>query len=491
MEKQIKWLSTWIFSIIMMFLGWSLFIVEVHASSESLLSYQLSKLVTHPDLRGASVGISVRDASDGQIIYMHNGDARLRPASSLKLVTSAAALQILGHQYRFSTEIYSDGKLKKGILNGNLYIRGKGDPTLRAKDLTKLAVAIKQMGIEKIKGNVIADDTWYDPVRLSMDMPWTDEQEYYGAQISGLTVSPNIEYDAGTVIIHVKPGKTIGKPSLVKVIPDTDYVEVINKTKVGKPDSKKTLKIIRDHGSNKIILTGTMPLHSKTEETWISIWEPSGYALDLFVKSLEKQGIVTTGKNLYGKVSAKHKKLITDYSPTLGTILVPYMKLSNNTISEILVKEIGRVKRGKGSWNKGLSVIEDEFAGLGIEKESILMRDGSGLSHINLITANSLTRLLYEAQFKPWYDTYMNALPIAGMSDRGIGGTLRNRMQGTAAQDKVIAKTGTMSTVSSLTGYVRGEKGNKYVFSILINNTREDQQVKQIEDQLAIILASH
>ena len=462
-----------------------------NATSDSQLSFKISKLLSHPDLKGASIGISVRSASNGQVIYMHNGDARLRPASSLKLVTSAAALQILGENYRFSTEIYTDGKQKGNVLKGNLYIRGKGDPTLLEKDLKDIAVTLEKLGIKKIKGDLIADDTWYDHTRLSMDMPWSDEQEYYGAQISGLTTSPDEDYDAGTVIVEVKPGKRTDKAATVTLIPQTDYVKIINKTNVGKDDSKNTLKIVRKHGNNQIILTGTIPFHSEATKHWISVWDPTGYTLDLLKKSIEKQGIKMTGESKYGKIPAQHTKLITDYSPKLGTLLVPYMKLSNNTISEVLVKEIGRVKGGEGSWDKGLSVIEGQFDELGIERDAIHMRDGSGLSQVNMISANALTQLLYKVQFKSWYSSYINALPVAGISNRNVGGTLRNRMKGTQAQGKVLAKTGTISMASSLSGYVQGEYGNKYVFSIIINNAKEDHQLKKIEDELAVILAGN
>lgn len=461
------------------------------AMESSPLSTQISKVLSHPDLKGASIGISVRDASNGNLIYKHNGDTRLRPASSMKLVTSAAALEILGENYHFSTEIYTDGKHKGSTLKGNVYIRGKGDPTLGERDLNKIASALKKKGIKKIKGNLVADDSWYDHIRLSLDMPWSDEQEYYGAQISGLTASPNVDYDAGTVIVQVKAGKKTGKAASVILTPDTGYVKIANKTKVGKVNSKNTLKITRKHGGNIINITGNVPANYGPENTWISVWEPTLFTLDLFKKSLEKQGIKVTGEYLYGKIPAKRTELFTDRSPELGTILVPYMKLSNNTISEVLVKEIGKVKGKEGSWDKGLSVIESQFTNLGIGHDAILMRDGSGLSHVNLISANALTNLLYTAQSKSWYKTFKNALPVAGISDRNIGGTLRNRMKGTKAQGKVIAKTGTISTVSSLSGYVQGGKGSKYIFSIIINNVKEEKQLKKIEDQLGVILASN
>ena len=493
MNKQHKWLVLLTFTLATgLSMATCLNIKEyVDAIESNQVDLRISQVLEHPDLQGASIGISVRDASDGKVIYMHNGDSRFRPASSMKLVTSAVALQLLGENYRFSTEIYTDSLKIGSTLMGNVYVRGKGDPTLREEDIKGLVQALKKKGIKKVKGDLIADDTWYDDNRLSVDMPWSDEQEYYGAQISGLTVSPNTDYDAGSLLLQVKPGKSIGESATITLIPQTDYVSIKNKTTVGKVDSKNTIKVARKHGSNRITITGNIPTNSKTTSKRISVWNPTYYTLHLFKKSFEEQGIKITGKYKSGTVPAISRKLATDYSPDLGSILVPYMKLSNNTISEVLVKEIGRVKGKKGSWDQGISLIEEELANLGIDKDFILMRDGSGLSHVNMISANTLTNLLYNVQFKSWYDVYKKALPVAGQTDKNVGGTLRNRMKGTPAQGKVIAKTGTLATVSSLTGYVQGKHGNIYIFSVIINNAKEELQLKDIEDQLAIILADN
>ena len=463
----------------------------VDAIKDNQLDLRISQVLEHPDLQGASIGISVRDASDGKVIYMHNGDSRFRPASSMKLVTSAVALQLLGKNYRFSTEIYTDSLQIGSTLKGNVYVRGKGDPTLREEDINELVHSLKKKGIKKVKGDLIADDTWYDNNRLSLDMPWSDEQEYYGAQISGLTVSPSTDYDAGALLLQIKPGKSTGESASITLIPQTNYVSIKNKTTVGMVDSKNTIKVTRKHGSNHITVTGNIPTNSETTSKWISVWNPTQYSLNIFKKSFKEQGIEIAGKYKSGNVPANSKKLATDYSPELSSILVPYMKLSNNTISEVLVKEIGRVKGEKGSWDQGISQIEEELANLGIDKDFILIRDGSGLSHVNMVSANALTSLLYNVQFKSWYDFYRKALPVAGISDRNVGGTLRNRMKGTPAQGKVIAKTGTLATVSSLTGYVQGKEGNTYIFSIIINNAKEELKLKDIEDQIAIILASN
>ncbi len=464
---------------------------EVYANPEDELYAKITEVLSREDLKGAVTGISVRDAQTGAIIYQKNGDTRLRPASSMKLVTGAAALRLLGDDYRFKTEVYADKKPRGGVLNGNLYIKGYGDPTLTTDDLDRISEQLKKKGIHRIKGNLVADDTWYDDTRLSLDLPWSDEQEYYGAQISGLTLSPDTDYDAGTVIVQVTPAVQEGKAPTITISPKTSYVKIHNEAKTGKADSKKTIKITRKHGTNQLYITGSIPKDASSSKAWMAVDNPAGYTLDLFKRSLAKSGISVMGKEVNGKLRSGAIKLATDQSPPLKDIMNPYFKLSNNTISEVLVKEAGRVKGTEGSWEEGLSIIESHYEALGINEADMLMRDGSGVSHVSLITPNTLSSLLYKAQSEPWYQVYLDSLPVAGMSDRSVGGTLRNRMRGTPAEGVIIAKTGSISTVSSLSGYVKGTAGNKYTFSIIINNAIDEDNLKDIEDEIAIILASH
>lgn len=464
---------------------------EVEANVANRLGVNISKVISHPDLQGSLVGISIRDAKNGKVIYTHNGDTRLRPASNMKLLTGAQALQILGENYRFSTEVLTDGIQKGNVLKGNLFLKGKGDPTLLEKDFNDLASSLKKKGIKTILGDLVADDTWYDSIRHAVDVPWSDEHEYYGAQISALTASPNSDFDAGTVIIEVKPGDEAGDKPEITVTPRTSYVQVHNNAVTESNESKKTLKMNRKHGTNQIYIDGNLPLKSSGSKTWISVWEPTGYALDLFRIALHKQGIKITGDIQTGTTPVKAKLLAVDNSDTLAQVMIPFMKLSNNTIAEGIVKEIGRVKAKDGSWEKGLEILEDQYKTMGITEKSIMMRDGSGLSHVDLISANALTSLLFNVQDDSWFPSYLNSLPVAGNSDRMIGGTLRNRMVGTAAEGKVIAKTGTITSVSTLSGYVNTKSGEHLVFSIMINNVINEKNLKKIEDQLMVILAEY
>jgi serine-type D-Ala-D-Ala carboxypeptidase/endopeptidase (penicillin-binding protein 4) len=461
----------------------------VHA--ENNLTQLLNELlIKEPDLQGAIAGISIRSADTGEVIYDHLGDVRLRPASNMKLLTAAAALSALGEDYTFKSELLSDGAVKNKTLNGNLYLKGKGDPTLLKEDFDKLADELKKLGIKTINGHLIGDDSWYDDVRYSVDLPWSDEQTYYGAQVSALTASPTKDYDSGSVMIEVKPGHNKGDKAEVKVTPDTDFVKIINQTETLSEDGDKKLNFEREHAKNTVTITGTLPVKSKVVKEWIGVWDPTRYALALFKQSLTEKGIHLSGKIKTGKTPEDAEILHTHSSIKLSELLVPFMKLSNNGHAEILVKEMGKVVKGEGSWEKGLEVMEAELTKLGINPKSLVLRDGSGISHVNLVPASQLSQLLFTAQQQSWFPAFLQSLPIAGASEKMEGGTLRHRMKGPLVRGKVLAKTGTISTVSTISGYVNTKSGQNMIFSIMLNNLVDDSKGKSIEDKLITVIAN-
>ncbi|WP_243354547.1 D-alanyl-D-alanine carboxypeptidase/D-alanyl-D-alanine endopeptidase [Bacillus litorisediminis] len=447
-------------------------------------------LQNEPKLRGAIAGVSIRSRETGEILYEHLSDIRLRPASNLKLFTAAAALSILGEDYTFETDVLTDGDLEGEALKGNLYLRGKGDPTLLPEDLDMFAKTLREQGIRKIHGDLIGDDTWYDHIRYSVDLTWTDETFYYGAQVSALTVSPSEDYDTGTVLVTIKPGK-IGEQPTLSLYPDTDYVKIVNQTVTvaAGSDAETDIEPERQHGGNTIYIKGTIPNNVSEEKIWVAVWEPTDYALALFKQSLEKHGIVLEGEVKAGKTPERARVLTNHTSIPLKQLLVPFMKLSNNGHGELLVKEMGKVIYGEGSWAKGLQVLVEELKKLGVDISTLVLRDGSGISHVNLIPAHEVSQLLFSVQSQSWFPAFLESLPIGGEKERMVGGTLRERMDGPELQGRIRAKTGTIETVSSLSGYLDTKSGQPLIFSIILNNLLDSDWGKMVEDEIVKILA--
>jgi len=217
-----------------------------------------------------------------------------------------------------------------------------------------------------------------------------------------------------------------------------------------------------------------------------AVWEPTGYALDLFQQALEKHGITWTGKPQFGTSPTNAKVLYSHTSIPLSELVVPFMKLSNNGIAEMLVKEMGKRVHGEGSWEKGLEVMEAELAKFGLNTETLGLRDGSGISHINLLPPNEISKLLYMVQEEAWFNVLLESLPVAGIQERMVGGTLRYRMKDLP----VKAKTGTIAGVSTLSGYLDTKSGEKLIFSIMLNNLLDEDDGPAIEDKIVEVIVN-
>ncbi len=465
-------------------------LIEANQTEErDLLKDQLDTFINSESLlQGALIGVSIRDAGTNERLYEHFANTRLHPASNMKLLTAAAALEVLGEGYSFKTEIHTDGKQEGNTLHGNLYLVGKGDPTLLPEDFDTFAEKLKMLGITTIEGNVIGDDSWYDDVRLSTDMIWSDEQYHYGSQVSALTASADYDYDSGSVIIEIEPGAE-GQPPNVYIRPETDYVTVINEAVTGSNGGEEEITVTRRHAENTIMVEGTIPAGSEQVEERMSVWDPTGYALALFRQALGRNGI-TIGGDIYAEAAPKDTEILLEHSSIpLEKLLIPFMKLSNNGIGEVLVKEMGKQVYGEGSWEKGLDVMEEVLLKFDMDTDTMSLKDGSGISHNNLIPANEISNLLYAAQNEEWFSIFLNSLPHAGKQERMIGGTLHERMHGLNVQ----AKTGTINGVTTLSGYLETSKGKKLIFSIMINNLLDDleDEGKELEDRIVEIITNY
>jgi D-alanyl-D-alanine carboxypeptidase/D-alanyl-D-alanine-endopeptidase (penicillin-binding protein 4) len=463
-------------------------------TDRNTLDEELHLILQDKALQGALVGLTVKHAETGEEIFSHQGDTRLHPASNMKLLTASAALETLGPDYRFQTEILTDGKLVGNTLQGNLYVKGKGDPTLLKSDFNQLAQELKALGIHEIEGNLIGDDTWYDDIRLSQDLNWSDEPFHTGAQISALSLSPNEDYDTGTVIVDVLPSNDNTEKPIVRVNPETDYVEIINEAQHVAAGEPQDITVEREHGKNRILITGDMPADGTLSRSWVSVWEPTGYAMAVFQDALDQENIQVTEETapLLKPTPLEAEVLVSKKSMPLSELLIPFMKLSNNGMGEVLTKEMGKVVHDKGTWDEGLAVIEDVAARLGMNREEFLLRDGSGMSHKTLVSSNHLAQLLYEAQDKNWFEAFKKSLPVAGAEERFTGGTLRHRLTTDPVKGNAIAKTGLITGVSTLSGYVTNQGGDELIFSILINNhLGSSEAMQEIEDEMVRTLASY
>lgn len=445
----------------------------------------LDQLLNDPVLEGSLVSLTVRDADTGTSLYQRNGMTRLLPASGLKLLTTAAAMEVLGAEFGFSTQVLTAGQLKGDRLDGDLYLRGSGDPSIQAEDYQRLAADLAALGIKRVRGNVLIDDTAFDSVRLGVDWANDDESAAYAAQISALSLSPDSDFDAGTVIVTAR-ATVEGDPVVVNIHPANTIMTVTNSVTIG---AANTLRVSREHGSNRLLVSGTLPAGTAARK-WVSVWEPTRLVADVFHRALIAQGIKVDGRTVIGVTTPSGARPLAAHdSLPLAQLLTPLLKLSNNNMTEVLLKTMGRSTGNVGTAESGIAVVNSFLQRHGLQGSAIVQVDGSGLSRRNLISTQSLTDLLLRVRHQPWFDYWYAALPIAGNPERMLGGTLRNRLRGTFAQDNLHAKTGTMTAVSSLSGYLRSVEGRALVFAMISNNyLAEGAAVKSLEDKVAVAL---
>ncbi|HZE40527.1 MAG TPA: D-alanyl-D-alanine carboxypeptidase/D-alanyl-D-alanine-endopeptidase [Stackebrandtia sp.] len=455
------------------------------------LGEAIDKILAAQSLQGSQADVVVSDAKTGDVIYDHNGDGRAIPASLTKTLTSTAAMDTLGPDFTFTTDVASTGTVRHHTLAADAYLRGTGDPTMLAADYDKLAKSLADKGIKRIDGDLVADDTAYDDTRLGLEWAWDDEPYYYAAPVSALTIAADDDYDAGSVVVTVKPGASEGDKPKVSFSTPSGYLKVDNRATTAAKGADSTLGVDRTHGGNTFVISGQIPVGADPDQEWMAVWEPTGYATAVFRSALRDHGITVSGHTRLGKPTPSGaKSLATHDSMPLSKLLVPFLKLSNNSHAETLAKAIGRKVSGKGTWSAGLKQIRSYASQHGVDTKTLIQADGSGESRRNFIPAKAFNDLLVGVRSEPWFDTWYNALPIACHSDRLDGGTLRSRMCDTPAEGNVHAKTGSMTGVNSLGGYVTDADGRQLVFSIVLNDLVDDA-VTGIQDSIAVTLASY
>ncbi len=428
-------------------------------------------------LKNTSWGFYAADTRTGKTIIAHNPDLALIPASTQKVVTTLTALSLLGSEYRFETLLQYDGKIEKGILKGNLYIKGTGDPMLGAKmadDSLALDLIfaewlreINATGITAIDGNIIADGSWFDDHMIPPKWMWEDMGNYFGAGAHALTVHENL------YSVFFQPGNREGAPAtVVNTDPKVPGMTFHNNVSTGPRGSGDRVYIYGSPYSNERWLTGTVPLGENNFEVKGSLPDP-GYFLAATLASflqqnkLEMMGSVYTHRNAPANESRDSRVIISRLqSPLLEDIAARTNFNSVNTYAENLIKTLGRVFQDAGSFSAGSDVVSSFWDEKGLDTRGLRIHDGSGLSPYNNITVRQLTQmLLFAAQDEALYNSLVKGFPVAGRS-----GTLARMFSGTSSQGVLVAKSGFLGNVRAYTGYTRSQEGELIAFTIIVNN---------------------
>lgn len=453
-------------TVVVMFMAFVAAGMPIQAASMNL-SGTVSKSIGN-----TGVGVSVRDGDTGQILYEYYGNTARKPASNMKLLTGAAALSLLGEDYRYETTLYIDGYMSNGILNGNVYLKGSGDPTLQYSQLHTFATALKNYGIHKVNGNLYGDERVFTGEQLTPGIAAEDESDYFAARTTGLVLSPNDDFDAGTIIVQVTGG-TAGKKPAVQVAPNVMGMTLSNYATTGSKGSRNTLSIKRKYGTSQVVLSGSIPSGSFVKE-WVSVNNPTINTMYAMQQAMKEKGITFVKNPAIGRgaVPQGATRVYAVKSRALKEMFPAFMKLSNNSMADIFVKTLGVEAYGKGDTQTGIKALREYGESIGLDMRNWTFEDGSGMSHQNRVTPNGFTALLYHARGMEGYKTYYSSLPLGGANNRLVGGSLRTRFTLSPYQYRVAAKTGHITDVYTLSGYVRAKSGKTYIFSIMTENKK-------------------
>jgi len=450
---------------------------------------KLTSVMADSRVQQAASAAVVLDARSGAVLYDRSGGRALVPASNTKSLTAAAALDTLGPSYRFKTEVFRRGKVVGGAVQGRLYLKGYGDPTTRESDYRSLAQQVRKAGITRVRGRLAVDATWFDAQRYNPGWSTGYADDYYAAEISALTVAPNADLDSGTVLVNYAPDRLGGKATITTTpAAAARYVKIVNNTTTGASSSSSTFSARRNHGSGTITVSGRVPLGRSRASTLVTVHRPELYAAAVFRAELSRAGVrVDGGTVVVGTPASSRTRLARDTSMPLSDLLVPFLKLSNNMHAEALTKAMAARSGRPGSWAAGLKITTAYLKSLGVPMSGVSLTDGSGLTRRNTVTARALATTLVEVRGEPWFAAFHRALPVAGDSRRMVGGTLRSRMVGTRAAGNAHAKTGTLTGVTAISGYVTGRDGRPYVFAMISNH--RGTSPRPVENTLVVTLA--
>ncbi|MBM4366049.1 MAG: D-alanyl-D-alanine carboxypeptidase/D-alanyl-D-alanine-endopeptidase [Deltaproteobacteria bacterium] len=451
-------------------LGPSLTAAPSNAAITPELQAALANLPNLPIFAKSRSALDVIDAETGARVYSYGDDARLLPASTMKLVTSSVALRELGPSYRFPTWVKHDGDLgADGVLQGNLYVIGQGDPTMVVERMWRMVADIKARGVSEIQGDLVFDDSY------TQDSVWVpgwnkpedleDGSSYYSA-LGALSLNYNI------ATINIRPGPEVGGAALAAFDTPSDVLVLDNQLTTGRDRSKYWVKVERtlDEKDGKVAtykLTGNVPADHEPDQVYRTLADPTGNYLSVFRDMVKANGIKLKGKARVGAAPVDSTLVLKVESDRLVEILMDMNKQSNNFMAEQVLRAVGAEKLGlPGSTEKGVKVMNDYMTSLGVPSERYKFVNGSGLSREATMSPSAMDAVLMDM----WNDVDRGPEFLATLAVGGRDGTLWHRFREDGMEGRVRAKTGSLNGVFCLSGYVRAVDGRNYAFSFFVND---------------------
>ncbi|HEY3299313.1 MAG TPA: D-alanyl-D-alanine carboxypeptidase/D-alanyl-D-alanine-endopeptidase [Methylophilaceae bacterium] len=408
-------------------------------------------------------------------LISHQAQKALNPASTMKLVTSDAALEILGPAYRWKTEVYYDGSLRNGTLDGNLYLKGYGDPHLMSSDMWRLVTQIKQAGIKQIKGDLILDDSFFASQSTNPSNFDGDGARAYNATPSAMMSN-----------LKMVSFRFASDDAQLNITPDPDLTEIHinNQLKVNGGDcsswrSRLNYEVNASKTPAEVIFSGAFPANCTEKYLELLVLSPADLSFNLFRKLLREQAGNISGKVKTTSVPVGAIKLLQFDSATLADLLSDVNKWSNNLMARQLLLTIAAESQGApATEEKGVTAIKAWLASKNLAFSELVIENGSGLSRSERISAQHMGALLTSAFYSPVMPEFMASLPILA-----VDGTLLKRMKDSPAQGRAHLKTGTIDGVFAISGYILGKNGKRYVMVFMINHAKA-AQTKPAQDAL-------
>jgi serine-type D-Ala-D-Ala carboxypeptidase/endopeptidase (penicillin-binding protein 4) len=424
-------------------------------------------------------GVDIRSLDTGEHLFDLNAGRLMMPASNMKIVTLAAAADVLGWDYRFTTTLETSAAVEPGagvhVLRGDLIVRGSGDPTINTRDkratavLDDWAAALQAAGIQAIDGRIIGDDQRFDDEGIGPGWAWDYLQFGYAAPVGALQFNENL----ATLTVH--PAAQAGDPALVTLTPGAGLT-ILTRVATAAAGSTTTVDYRRRLDQPVLEVSGSIAAGAASLERSVAVVNPTIFFAQSLKDGLIARGIAVTGAavdlddvaaELAGSASER-RTIVETKSPPLREIATVLMKVSQNLYAETLLKATGAARGGLGTFEGGLTAVRTALASWGVPDDAYVNADGSGLSRYNYLAASTVTAVLErEYRDQRHREAFMATLPVAGKEGEG---TMATRMQRTRAEGNAVAKTGSISNVRSLSGYVRSRDGEMLVFSILAND---------------------